>query len=236
MTTLLHGQNQVALKRRLSQIEGDFVGEIISLDGKTISEELLIQNLNSNSLFKVKKLIIIENLSTNSHILKKLTTDAEIILVEDKKLSPTQIKTISQPFLKIHEEEFKTDPIVFKFLDSLEPGNSTKTFKFWEDYKDSEVPEVILVMLARQIRLLLLAKTSDPETSPEWSRLSPWQQQKLTSQAEKFPLSKLKEHFSRLCNLDHKSKTGQLTLDLNSSLELFLLALTTVGLSTSRIE
>lgn len=228
MTLLFHGENQTALQNRLAQIRATFTGEQVFLEGKSLKEEQMVQNFNSGSLLTIgQKLIVIDNLSANKDLPETSFAPSsafEIILIEDKKITPTQIKTFQKMFGPVQEEEFKVDPIVFKFLDSLEPGNLETTLKLWMQYKKSEAPEIILVMLARQLRLLLLASSEAPQKSPDWTRLSPWQQQKLQSQAQKFSLPQLKELFKRLCDIDSKSKTGKLPLDLSNSLELFLLS------------
>lgn len=229
MNTILHGENQTALRNHLNEVRNSFESEVLTVDGKTISPEGLIQSLQLNSLFAdEKKLVIVENLSANKALIERLPQQigtADVILVEEKETSKTQISALEKIFGKLNVQDFKIDPVVFKFLDSLSPNASKKTFLLWQEYKKSDAPEVVLIMLARQFRLLLLSKFPDAQVSPDWARLSDWQRQKLIAQGRQFETERLKEIFSRLSEIDYQSKTGQLALPLADSIELVLLTL-----------
>lgn len=227
MNTLLHGENASAARTRLLELKDQFSGEILTLNSKDLTEEMLTQSLESNSLFAQEKLVIIENLASNKSIKKPLQASnaTSIILFEEKPLTSSQTTNLQKLLPNLKAEEFKIDPVVFKFLDALAPQSQKGFLPFWQKYRRAEVPEIILVMLARQFRLLILSKSDGAELNSEWQRLSTWQKQKLSSQANKFTLESLKTNFSALAELDYKSKTGQLPTDLVSSLELFLLSL-----------
>lgn len=229
MFKLIHGENANASRNELQRIRSEFSGEILIFSAKETSPEILAQNLTGSSLFNAdKKLLVIENFSANSALFENISvpsTNIDIIFWEGKSLTQTQIKTLQKSFPSLTEQEFKIDPIVFKFLDCLEPRNTKQNLKYWTDYKTTEVPEIISVMLVRQFRLLLLAKDPAASDSPDWARLSPWQKQKINSQASKFSTEILKKCFARLADIDYRSKTSQTPLDLQGSLELFLLSL-----------
>ena len=59
---ILHGDNQVATRQKLSNQLKNFSGEKVTLDGEKINITQLIQATESSSLFGQDKLIIIENL------------------------------------------------------------------------------------------------------------------------------------------------------------------------------
>ena len=122
-------------------------------------------------------------------------------------------------------EEFKLDPVVFKFLESNAPTNQKNLLPLWQKYRSSEEPEIIVTMLARQIRLLLLVKSQAPTGPEDFLRLSPWQKSRLSSQSQHFTLTSLLELHHQLLNLDYQNKTGTSLLSLPDSLELLLLRL-----------
>ncbi|KKU90866.1 MAG: hypothetical protein UY21_C0016G0011 [Microgenomates group bacterium GW2011_GWA1_48_10] len=224
---LLHGDNPALSRRRLSEIRSQFTGEVISLDAKETDPTNFSQATQSQALFALNKLVIIENPQSNKKLLPLLShiENLSLVLIENKKLTPTEIGHLQKvlPALKI--EEFKLDPVVFKFLEAIAPTNQKNLLPLWQKYRSSEEPEIILTMLARQIRLLLLVK-SQAATGPEdFLRLSPWQKSRLSSQSQHFTLTSLLELHHQLLNLDYQNKTGTSLLSLPDSLELLLLRL-----------
>lgn len=229
MPSLLYGDNQTALRNHLNAVKSNFSGEVLTIDAPTALPEKVIQSLESSSLFSSEaKLVIIEGLLANKTLLEtlpQLSTNSEIILVEEKLPTKTQLASLTKVIPNLTPLEFKLDQIVFKFFDALEPGAQKKFLPLWHSYKSQEAAEVVLVMLSRQFRLLLLAKQSDAQLSPDWSRLSPWQQQKLSRQSSSFSEAKLKALLSQLSQIDYDTKTSQSSLNLGDSLELLLLNL-----------
>ena len=187
MTILLHGENSVASRNRLTELKSTFNGEVVEVTDPSQVVE--------TSLFENKRLFV---------------------LWQDKKLSVTQIKELEKKYGQISVEEFKINPAVFKFLDSLQPGSQKIFLPLWVDTLKNDSPEVAFVMLVRQFRLML-----DPQ-SPD---LAAWQQSKIKVQANLFGPEKLKNCYKKLLDIDFQTKTGQSIIDLHTSLELFLLSL-----------
>lgn len=130
----------------------------------------------------------------------------------DKKMSATQIKELQKKFPDLTIEEFKINPVVFKFLDNLRPGNQSVFMPFWQEFLKQDPPEVAFVMIVRQFRLML-----DPR------ELQPWQIGKIAAQAKLF--KSISEIYKKLLEIDYHIKTGQSVVDLRTALELLLLSL-----------
>lgn len=230
-TILLHGDNPTSLVQKLEKIKEDSEEqgeEIISLDAHQLSSEAVYQATQSASVFSREKTIILENASQLDPELpwSGFSPDiTKLVLKENKKLSAGQISVLTKLFPDLQVFEFKQDLIVFKFLDSLAPLNQKGFFPLWLKYRQTEAPEIILVMIVRQLRLCLIAKSDDRSASDEFSKLSPWQKQKIDGQSRLFNVQQLKFLLGKLSQLDYLSKSGQNPSTLASSLELFLLSI-----------
>lgn len=212
MITILHGDNIEASRKELNRIKSAFKGEIINLDGKVLTATDFIQATQSESLFGENKLVVIENLLTNKKKAAFSLTKAaaDVVFWEDKALS----KTVLEEFKSLKVQEFKIDPVIFKLVDSLLPGNGPKSVALLRECRKNEEGEYIFLMIVRQFRLML---------NP--AGLSPWQATKIDRQRKAFGSEKLKKTYSRLLLLDYQNKTGQLPADFICVLELFLLTL-----------
>lgn len=219
MISLIHGENVTMSQARVLELKSSFEGEIISFDAKDLTPIGLRENLLSQSLFTNKKLIVIENPGTTKTLFDDLEVpkDFDLLIYEYDKLTPTQVTGFQKKLPGLKVEEFKIDPVVFKFLESLAPKNQKVMMPLWKRYINSEEAEVALVMLARQIRLLL--------GDDDFEKLAPWQKDRITSQAKKFTTEELVEFHAKLLEADYNNKTGQTPLDLGTSLELLLLSL-----------
>lgn len=131
MIFLLHGENSVASRDRLTALK---------LDHKVIELNVKDTPPPENSLFADESLVVIW---------------------EDHKLTLTQIKEREKKFPGIKVEEFKLPPVVFQFVDSLKPGNQKIFLPLWQKYLSREVPEIALSMITRQLRLMLNPESSD---------------------------------------------------------------------------
>ncbi|KKT73476.1 MAG: hypothetical protein UW68_C0008G0005 [Candidatus Collierbacteria bacterium GW2011_GWB1_44_6] len=167
MITIVHGEDSLTSYKRLSQIIDDYKNRQIGFSVKDAGEldvTSLRQETGSIDLFGTKQLLVIKNLlggvkskqkDTMIELLKK-NTDTEIILYEPKKLSDTALK----PFLKSKIEAYNINPVIFKFLDIMRPGNTRVITLSWNKLLDlGHEPEYVFSMLARQIRLLIQAKS-----------------------------------------------------------------------------
>lgn len=184
MTILLHGDNITASRNRLAELKA--AGEIIELTPTDDSPQV-------TSLF---------------------AKEAQVVIWVDKKLSTTQIKDLEKKFPNLKVEEFKLDPVVFKFLNALAPGRQAVFLPLWQRYLTTEVPEVAFIMLVRQFRLML--NPADPD-------LLPWQKKSTAAQAKAF--GSLGKIYKQLLDIDYQTKTGLAAVDLRTRLDLFLLKL-----------
>lgn len=233
MITILHGDNVFESRKQLDRIKSSFEGEIISLDGKNLSETAFIQSTQSQFLFSTEKLVVVENFLSDvargrnpSEAAGKISAkgdkkkikldfskiEPEIIFWEDKELG----KTILDEFKDVKTKVllFKTPTTIFKFCDALSPKNCPNlVFLLRECLKTAE-PEYVFIMIVRQFRLML---------NPGGS--APWQQAKIMNQSKSFGQNRLKEIYKKLLEIDYKTKTGQSPQNLEFNLELFLLSL-----------
>lgn len=198
MITLYHGEDVTSSRRALPE-------NAVKIEGKDATSELLTQLLEGGSLFGEKRAVVIENV-------KKLPENisGDLILWFDHKLTPSQL----QPYAGAKVTEFKLNQTVFQFLESIWPGNQKVMLPLFEKYCQQEFPEIAFVMIVRQFRLML-----NPTGLPTW------QKNRIVAQTKKFSSGRIREVYRQLLQLDYNQKSGQATLDLKGSLELFLLSL-----------
>lgn len=231
MIHLFHGENTEASRQELSQLREKYMNkEVVVLDGRTLSVTDLVQATESASLFQTERLVIIENLfsqqlskkNTDSkpflNILSLLPKNIEAVFWEAKELPKTTIslfpKTTDIALFKPHR-------VIFSFVESLIPGNTREMLSHFEASLKNDAPELIFVMLVRQIRYLLLIK----DMGLKVTGLSPWQKSKFMRQAEKFTVSDLLSLYQKLLDIDVTIKTGISPFSLSRELRLFLLKL-----------
>lgn len=214
MITLLHGENITVSRNALNQAIDEFEGEILRIDGKTVTVEMLTQALEGGSLFAAKKLVVIENITENKIKWPKFGSQFDLLFWESKEASLAQIRAIEEKFGQLEIKEFKPSTVAFKFVESLFPENQRQIFSFYKIYSQEEIPEIIFSMIVRQFRLML---------SP--SQLSGWQKDRITSQSKRFPKDQLKRIYKKLLQIDFDQKRGLTPVNLSLSLELFLLSL-----------
>lgn len=191
MTILLHGQNDLASRNRLGELKESFKGEVVEITSPS--------EITQNALFANERLFV---------------------LWFDKKLSTTQIKSFQNDIPDLKIEEFKTNPVVFRFLESLQPAGQKKFLPLAQEYLKTDPPEVVSTMLARQFRLMLLAKLDQNSDN-----LAMWQLSRLKHQAALFSFDQLKNSLQKLLEIDFQQKSGQTSASFHTSLDLFLLSL-----------
>lgn len=221
MIKILHGENIVQSRKRLTEIvdkSRNSGTEIVYLDGSKVSLTEARSALESGSLFGKTKLVVIENLKERKEILSYLNKgkfDNDLIIWEQK-----EIRNDILP--KSEKEIFKLTPLIFRFLDSLKPGNTKESLRLLAELKQTEEPEMIFYMLVRQFRLLIIACDLGPSGLSE---LSPWQQKKFLGQSGEFNLEQLKEIYKKLLEIDFNQKTSGDAFPLSSRLDLFVSSL-----------
>lgn len=228
MIKILHGDNIAESRKVLSQLvqEARAAGqEILSLEGNKIDLSELRKALESNSLLGKNRFVILENFLSGRKskdksgiydFLFKGRFDNDLIFWEDKELKGFNLPA------GIKAEKFRLNPVIFRLLENLKPGNSTQMLTLLLEVKQTEDPQMIFYMLIRQIRLLILAKDLGANGL---SSLSPWQQQKLLTQAKYFTLDQLQRFYKELLKVDFQQKTSGDSYSLASRLDLLVASL-----------
>jgi len=220
MITIFHGDNYVqsrqALNQSLSQLSTSKV-ESNRLDAQNLTEEALTQALESNPMFQIPKIFVIENLlalprSKNKEQLIKIVLNNQnksIYLWEKKTITPA----VKKQFAKAVIKEFKLPASLFIFLDNL-------TLTNFHQALINNPAELIFYLLHRRVSQLIQA-LDDPGSL----KGAPWQIGKLKTQAKKYSLDRLLDFHRQLLTLDEQAKTSQSILSLAGCLDLLLLEL-----------
>lgn len=229
MITLIYGNDTACSRKALrDEIERRKPADIIPLSGPKLDLPDCILALETNSLFSLKKIVIIENLlkgpasKKKDTILKYLSesgNDSDIIIWEDRTLQKTALNKIKGKMVAL---KYDLPGKLFSFLEaigSLSPKNTV--IQFHELLKNQE-PELILSMLMRQIRFLIIA--CDP-VSGGISELPPWQASKFRRQSSYYSPDHWLAAYRQLLSIDYKIKSGATPLKLNCLLDIFFLNL-----------
>lgn len=224
---IIHGENTIASRDKLIElISTNKLGnqEVIRLEAKDLTEAQLETILGANDLFGTQKTIVIEGLhslpkSAKQKTLLQLCANSklhEIILWEKRELTATMLKAFpdSQSFV------FKASKTLFAWLDLLgKKGEDRKKIQLLHDAVISDGEFFCFIMLIRQLRLLIQAKTGEKIGG------APFMITKLQKQAQQFSLEQLLKIHSQLLEIDYSQKTSTNLLNMNQQLDLFSLKL-----------
>jgi len=220
---ILHGENIVVSRQKLTDKLNQFQGEIIRLEGEKINLTQLKQALETQSLFGQEKLIVIENFFS-----RPASKEKENLLRYIKENKPPNLivwerKTVdgraltSFKFAQI--EKFVIPATIFKFLDSLSPQNKKNSLFLMHQCLKKDAPEMVFYMLSRQVRSLIIAADLGEKGL---ERMAPWQKGKFVRQAKNFNLQQLLDFYKKLSEIDWRQKTGQAAMPLASQLDLLI--------------
>ena len=222
MIQFIHGENIVRSRQVLTEIiekSREKEEKVESLNGPQQQTPL-----GSSSLFEEGKLVVIENLYSSPKskrreelidFIKKNDFENDLILWERKEIR-------RKMSVKFKVEIFKLSTAVFKFLESLKPGNQTESLRLLSEIKRKESGEMIFYLLVRQVRFLLLAKDLGEKGLKE---LQSWQKRRFISQAKHFTFDQLKKLHQHLLEIDFKQKTSGSPFSLTSELDLLVASL-----------
>ena len=225
MITIIHGENHSVSRKKLTDLISQAKtkkSEIQTLDAKNLDLAKLETALTANYLFTEEKLLIIEDLHSLPRSKKKdnfikLIAKAEIniILWEKKQLTKTNLKK----FPDAQVFEFKISQKLWSFLDQISPDKKTKKkqLTLLQEVKKNEDPIFIMIMLARQIRMLIKAKDGGTLKG------APFMISKIKKQAQKFTMKQLLAVHKQLQELDEKIKKSELLLELGDDLDLLII-------------
>lgn len=112
-------------------------------------------------------------------------------------------------------ERFDLPKYIFKFTESLYPGNSKAALKLLHLTLETEPPEFVLALIANTLLDLSIIKAGGSLGYPAW------RENKLKSQAQRFDNRKFKKFLEALAKIDAESKTGK--VDLSTGLDILIL-------------
>lgn len=129
MITLLTGENDFELTKKIAQLKADFDGRAERYDAAELSLEQLADIFAGQTLFALKRLVIIDQPGANSDLWQnipawndRLSGDTELVLVEPK---PDK-RTSTYKWLQKH-----ADVQSFELID---PRDTSKVVKWIEEY------------------------------------------------------------------------------------------------------
>jgi DNA polymerase III delta subunit len=208
-----HLKSREAYSRALDQAKISGIKDIVILDKKNISENVLIQSLESPSLFGTSRLITLDNVfahpskSLTNKVINLLQTSPapNIHVWYSKELNASQQKKLSSFDMRF----FKVSPAIFKFLELYSPHKPQQYLKAFNDACDQNSPELVFHLLARHLRDLL---------SLDNFKGAPWKKAKLANQFNQIGQANLVCIHHRLYSLDYRLKSGQLILPYQQEL------------------
>src|SRR3989344_2449411 len=212
MILLLHGDDIVKSRQYLQDFKkSEKFDEIKVYSSNDINLTDLTNQLANQSLIACKRLIIIENLFKNTSFelknFKIIDQDVDLVIWEDRLLAPTKIKQIE----KVGKEyQFKIEPLIFKYLDAIYPGNVKNSLELLKILIKKEDGQFIFAMLIRHFRTLFLASTPSGLDSLK-RQLADWQLSKFVFQSKKFNTDKIKKSLELLLDIDIKVKSGSVS-------------------------
>ena len=225
---LLHGDDETSSRKRLNLLmeqakkEGS---EIHLLEGKDINLTDLSQIVNSTGFFNTTRTIVILelfSLSVSANKTKildflKKNVKENIIVWEGSSVNGQTLKSFSG----LKSEIFKTPVKIFNFVEQIRPNNQTTILKLYAEILDTgAAAEYLFIMIIRQIRLLIIYKST-----PTSSSLNSWTIKNLLPQAKLFTLDELLHLHHRLYDIDKSIKTGTSPIPLYDHLLSFFLEL-----------
>lgn len=217
--TIFHGDHSQEIYQASQQwLAKHSNTEIIRLEAKQISLADLESALAQNDLFGKSKAVVVYGLLTLPQSNKKKAlidllqkTTVNCLLIESKTATKTQLK----PFSTATSKEFKIPNLIFKLTDSIKPSNQAAS-TLLAKVLTTQSPHFVLSMFVRQIRLMIQAKTGETIAGP------PFVISKIKNQSNSFSLDQLLTAHQRLVQIEVGVKTGQLALDLEQELDLWL--------------
>lgn len=224
MLYVLHGDDIVSSRKRLSEIALPYTN-CIYLDSEKTSAEDIMNALGSRDMFGEKKCVVIEKIlklpkkETENllAILSNLNKETTVVLWHNTELS----KATLAKFKNAQVESFMLPKLFFTFLDNFSPKNMKSEMETLTKMQNIEAEQIFYALIKR-IRLLLYLKQN--VLSDELAKVSPWQMDKLKTQSAKFTVKQLEKMYHELFEIEVKMKSGGLVLSLRKSLDILLIA------------
>jgi hypothetical protein len=227
MITLIHGDNIEISRREFNRFRDAAKGrEIRQIDGRTVDEGMLIQAVESSSLFSGGTLVVIEHLFGKiGKNTKKVAAFAailntvknvDVVLWEEKELGPSIVKQLHG----IANRLFAIPPQIFAFLDNIKPDNAKMLLPLYASLITEDAPELVFSMLIKRVRNLIQLKDHQVPAGT-----SPWQMNRLTTQANSFTMDQLTGMYIKLHDIEVLLRSGSAPFGLAQYTELFITSL-----------
>ena len=216
-TTIIHGDHfEKSYEYFANLVDGSRSKgfEIVTLSPKKNIRE----DLRASTLFADKRVFVLEDpkqlVKTDLEWLKKNLDGIEGYLLV---YSKTDLgKTIIDKFGKAEVKVFTLPKLIFKFLDSFYPRNSTACLKILHELVQNESVELVFAMLGRHLRDLYWTKIDSKSVL-----YPPWRVERLKSSSSKFANGQLERIIAKVAQADVAAKTGM--SPLISSLDMIII-------------
>ncbi|HLE48664.1 MAG TPA: hypothetical protein VI819_01395 [Patescibacteria group bacterium] len=142
---------------------------------------------------------------------KKL--DATVLFFNEGLLSAVKIKSLPK---SVKIEKYDLPVLLWKFLDSIYPGNLKYSLKLFNDLAAVTAPEFVFSLMAKLFRDLYWVSFQG-STIP----YPPWRIGKISSQAKKFDKNEVEKIIEEMSEIDIKVKTSR--ANLKESIDLLLI-------------
>ncbi|MFH0749551.1 MAG: hypothetical protein V1917_01380 [Candidatus Gottesmanbacteria bacterium] len=229
MKLLLHGEHIEASREEYIRLKLSFgAKEIRELNGRQMDESILIQAVQSNSLFSEGTVVCIEQLfgplgkkakqaAVYATIIKEADPSSTILLWEQKEIGKEILALLGND---VPSRLFSYPKIIFSFLDSLKPEGAKQTLSFLDELLLTEPAELVWSMTISRVRVLIQVKD---DASPV--RVSPWQLGRLTNQARLFTMDKLLHMHKTLLTMEYSFKNGSSPFTMPENIKQLVLSI-----------
>lgn len=233
VTTLIYGDDPTAVSTQLTQLivkakAKDLTVIRVNADSLTLPD--LELTLTAQELFETERLVIIEGVhglpvgKRRSSLISRLaefqSLATQLIMAENKVLTPTQLKVFSQAKLI----SCKLPKTVFTWLDRLGSSNEPeKQLELLNQAVHDASAEQVFYLLIRHIRTLIIVADGGMNEMTN-SELPAFTRNKVLAQARKIGFDRLTEIYKKLVEIDVNLKTGQSLLTMEQHLQQLVLA------------
>ncbi len=232
MTTLIHGDDATAISNHVAQILAQAKhnqATVIRLSAEGLTAPELELTLTAQELFESNRVIIIDAVHSlpvgkrRSGLIARLSEfrsqTTQLILVESKMLTPTQLKVFGQAKVLT----CKLPKTVFAWLDGLGlSSDQTKQLTLLNQAIHDASPEQVFYLLIRHIRLLVIVADGGADQLSN-QELPAFARSKMLAQARRIGLDQLVRLYQKLLEIDLGVKTGRSLLTLDQQLQQLVL-------------
>jgi len=204
MIYIFHGDDQKASRQALNQLTKNLNNaNILRLSPKSIELETINNFLSGTSLLSSQKTLLLDSFFSTTKARNKLVDlikqnqkSAEIIIWQDKKLTPAQIKTF--PGARVSFSDLPN--YLWECLNSIRPKNINGFSPLYQKVIDQNLYDLFLYLLKQKLRKQLGSYSS-------------------------FSKAKLLKTYLLLIELDFQNKSGQLSTPKHLALERIIIRL-----------